>query len=231
MKRFYTDVTVASRGGGFAVLLDGRPIRTQGGGVDQIVPSEVLAQLLAKEWSEQGETIDPARFVARDLTDHAIDTVSPDPAKTVEKLLAYADTDTLCYRAEPDEPSWHRQPAVREPLVVEMERREGVRMERVSGIIHRPLKPETVDRLRARLTALDPFQLAALETLAGLAASLCIGLAALEQEADGAALWNASNLEEDWQAERWGEDAEAAERRARRRDSFLAAQDFARALD
>ena len=229
MKRFYQDVAVASRGDGFAVLLDGRPIRTQGGGVDQIVPSEVLAQLLAKEWAEQGETIDPARFVARDLADHAIDTVSPDPAKTVEMLLAYADTDTLCYRAEPDEPFWHRQQAVWEPLVAEMERREDVRMERVSGIMHRPLKPETVDRLRARLTALDPFQLASLETLTGLAASLCIGLAALESEADGDALWNASNLEENWQAERWGEDAEAAERRAHRREAFLAAMDFANA--
>ena len=229
MKRFYTDVAVASRGDGFAVLLDGRPIRTQGGRVDQIVPSEALAQRLAKEWAEQGETIEPARFVARDLADHAIDTVSPDPAKTVEMLLAYADTDTLCYRAEPDEPFWHRQQAVWEPLVAEMERREGVRMERVSGIIHRPLKPDTLDRLRARLTVLDPFQLAALETVTGLAASLCIGLAALESEADGDALWDASNLEEDWQAERWGEDAEAAERRAHRRDAFLAAMDFANA--
>ena len=63
MKRFYKDVTVAPRDGGYAVLLDGRAIRTQGGGKPQIVPSEALAQALAQEWADQGETIDPTRFV------------------------------------------------------------------------------------------------------------------------------------------------------------------------
>ena len=231
MKRFYKDVTVAPQDGGYAVLLDGRPIRTQGGGKPQIVPSEALARRLAKEWADQGETIDPARFVARDMADHAIDTIAPDPSTVVEKLLAYAETDTLCYRADPDEAFWHRQQEVWEPLVTQMEQREGVRLERVCGIVHRPLKRETLDRLRARLAAMDPFTLAALENLTALAASLTISLAALEPEADADALWDAANLEEDWQIERWGEDEEAAERRARRRDSFLAARDFARVLD
>lgn len=231
MKRFYNDVTVIPQDGGYAVLLDGRPIRTQGGGKPQIVPSEALARRLAKEWADQGETIDPARFVARDMADHAIDTIAPDPSTVVEKLLAYAETDTLCYRADPDEAFWHRQQEVWEPLVTQMEQREGVRLERVCGIVHRPLKRETLDRLRARLVAMDPFTLAALENLTALAASLTIGLAALEPEADADALWDAANLEEDWQIERWGEDEEAAERRAHRRDSFLAARDFARALD
>ena len=231
MKRFYNDVTVIPQDGGYAVLLDGRPIRTQGGGKPQIVPSEALARRLAKEWADQGETIDPARFVARDMADHAIDTIAPDPSTVVEKLLAYAETDTLCYRADPDEAFWHRQQEVWEPLVLALEQREGVRLERVCGIVHRPLKPETLDRLRARLAAMDPFTLAALENLTALAASLTIGLAALEPEADADALWDAANLEEDWQIERWGEDEEAAERRAHRRDSFLAAHDFARALD
>ena len=231
MKRFYKNVIVAPQDGGYAVLLDGRPIRTQGGGKPQIVPSEALAHRLAEEWEDQGETIDPARFVARDMADHAIDTIAPDPAAVAEKLLAYAETDTLCYRADPDEAFWHRQQEVWEPLVLALEQREGVRLERVCGIVHRPLKRETLDRLRARLAAMDPFRLAALENLTALAASLTIGLAALEPEADADALWDAANLEEDWQIERWGEDEEAAERRAHRRDSFLAARDFARALD
>ncbi|MCH2488282.1 MAG: molecular chaperone [Erythrobacter sp.] len=229
MKRFYNQVDTAPAAGGYAIRLDGRAMRTQGGN-PQIVPTQKLAERLAREWADQGETIDPARFVGRDLADYAIDTIAPDRAPTVEKLLAYAETDTLCYRADPDEAFWHRQQAEWEPLVADMEKREGVRLERVSGIMHRPLKPATLERLRERLSALDPFTLAALETLTGLAASLCIGLAALEPGADGDALWNAANLEEDWQAERWGEDAEAAENRARRREAFLAAMAFAASL-
>ena len=79
-----------------------------------------------------------------------------------------------------------------------------------------------------RLDSHDHFALTALEQLTSLAASLCIGLAALEENADGEQLWAAANLEEDWQVEQWGEDEEAADRRAKRLDSFLKAMEFAR---
>ena len=228
MKRFWTEATLREADGGWRVWLDERPVKTRCGS-PQVAPTQALGEVLRAEWANAPDEVQPDHFPMRDLADRALDTLSKERESVISRLLGFADGDTLCYRAEPDEPFWHRQQAVWEPLVAAMERREGVRMERVSGIMHRPLKPETVDRLRARLTALDPFQLAALETLAGLAASICIGLAALEPEADGDALWDASNLEEDWQAERWGEDAEAAKRRARRREAFLAAMDFANA--
>lgn len=101
-------------------------------------------------------------------------------------------------------------------------------MERVSGIVVRPLSEEATGTLRRRLERLDIFELAALHELVSLAASLCIGLAALESEADGERLWDAANLEEDWQTERWGVDAEAAERRAERKAAFLSALEFLR---
>jgi chaperone required for assembly of F1-ATPase len=104
MKRFYTTVSVQSEAGGYRVCLDGRGIRTQGG-QPQIVPGEALAQAMAAEWADQGEEIDTTRFVFRDMADYAIDVVTPQFAQTVTDLLPYGETDTLCYRAEPDEPS------------------------------------------------------------------------------------------------------------------------------
>ena len=226
MKRFYDTVTVAPADGGYAVKLDSRSIKTQGR-KEQVVPTAALAEVLATEWRDQGETIDPARFIFRDMTDYALDVV-PDTRDTViAKLLQYAETDTLCYRADPDEPLWRRQREQWDPLIEAIEKAEGVRFERVSGIVAKPHPAETMDRLRARLERLDDFDLAALEQLTSLAASLCIGLAALEPGADGEALWNAANLEEDWQVEQWGADEEAADRRARRLDAFLKAIEFA----
>ena len=228
MKRFYKQAEAREAGAGWTVQLDGRAIKTQGG-QPLLLPTQALAELLAEEWNRQGEEIDPRGFVHRDMADYAIDVVARDTAALAEKLLAYAETDTLCYRADPDEPFWKRQQAVWEPLVSAFEAREGVRLERVSGIIHRAPPSETLDRLRTRLCAFDPFTLAALETLTSLAASLCTGLSALEPDADADALWDAANLEEDWQVEQWGQDEEAAERRAKRRAQFLKALDFARA--
>ena len=83
-------------------------------------------------------------------------------------------------------------------------------------------------RLGAHLATLDDFQLAALRNLASLAASLEIGLLALDAGGDEiGALWDAANLEEDWQAELWGKDEEALELRALRGEAFFAAARFA----
>jgi chaperone required for assembly of F1-ATPase len=226
MKRFYREVTVAETKAGFGVQLDGRAIKTVSAH-PQVVPTRALAEVMAQEWDEQGDEIDPARFLFRDMADYAIDVVAPDPAAAIASLLPYAATDTLCYRAEPDEPFAARQRLMWEPLLTAAETRLGVRFVRISGVMHKPQLPETLERLREELATLDAFALAALRNTAGLAASLVIGLAALDAQADVDALWDAANLEEDWQVELWGKDWEAAELRAKRAAAFAAAAKFA----
>lgn len=228
MKRFYREAAAVLGPDGWHVMLDGRRVKTQGGN-PLVLPNRALADLLAAEWAVQGDTIDPTSFVHRDVADFAIDKVMPDPQAAVAGLLRYAETDTLCYRADPDEPLWRRQQEVWEPLLAEAEAREGVRFQRVSGVIHRAQEAATIEALRQRLEHLDPFTLAALTKLASLAASLVVGLAALSSASDAAALWGAANLEADWQAELWGRDAEAAERREQQLRAFNAARNFAAA--
>lgn len=229
IRRFYTAVTLAGQPEGWQVMLDARGVRTVGG-APQLVPTRALGEALAAEWRQQGETIDPASLPLRDMADYAIDVVAPSPAGMAEGLIGYAETDTLCYRADPDEPLHARQLAVWEPLLSAFEAAHGVTFTRVSGVLHRPQPPATLAALRARLLALDPFRLAGLEAMTRLAASLVIGLSALDatHEDEPLALWQAACLEEAWQAELWGRDAEAEERRQRREADFLRAAAFAR---
>ncbi len=226
MKRFYKEAKAAPVAGGWQVQLDGRGVKTATG-QPQVVPSEALANALAAEWAAQEEMIVPASFVLRDMADYAIDVVAPDPAALRTSLLRYAETDTLCYRADPGEALYRRQLERWEPLLAAAEARHGVQFNRISGIIHQPQPPETLERLGEYLATLDPVALAALNTLTSLSASLVIGLAALEPDADAGALWIAAELEEEWQAEQWGRDAEAEERRARRAAAFADAARFA----
>ena len=86
MKRFYKSVSVEQSGPAYHVALDGRPIKTQGGD-PQLVRSKALAEALAAEWAGQGDTIDPARFALRDMTDYALDVVPATRAEIVAKLL------------------------------------------------------------------------------------------------------------------------------------------------
>ncbi|MEO6551606.1 MAG: ATP12 family protein [Croceibacterium sp.] len=227
MKRFWTDVAAVPADGGWRVELDGRPLRTPGGR-PQVVPGLALAGALAEEWRSLGEQVDPRGFPLRDLADLALDQVQPDREAAITRLMAYAETDTLCYRADPDEPLYRRQIVLWEPLVTAAEARHGVRLERASGINHRPQPRATLSRLREVLGGYDDFTLAALMALAPLAASLTVGLSALEPVADLRALFAAANCEEDWQAEQWGWDGEAEAARAARLAAFEIAARFAR---
>jgi chaperone required for assembly of F1-ATPase len=228
IRRFYKEVTLGAAPSGWQVLLDGRGVKTVGG-APQIVPTQALGEALAAEWRQQGEKIDPKSLPLRDMADYAIDMVAPSPAAVAEYLLSYAETDTLCYRADPDEPLYERQQMVWEPLLAAFEAEHGITLVRVSGVLHRPQPPAALAALRARLLSLDPFVLAGVEAMAKLAASLITALAALDaREEDALALWQAACLEEEWQADLWGRDWEAEERRARREADFLRACAFAR---
>ena len=226
MKRFWTEAAVIEADGHFGVALDGRPVKTQGGRALR-VPSRALAAALAAEWAAQGAEVDPAGFAFRDLADLAIDVIAAHRADTVATLLRYAETDTLCYRAEPDEPLHARQLELWEPLLSAAEARFEVAFVRTSGVVHQPQPAETLARLEQELAAQNDLALAALTALTTLPASLVIGLAALQGTVDPSELWRAAELEEDWQAEQWGQDDEALARHARRLASFTAAVEFA----
>ncbi|GGD56630.1 ATP12 family chaperone protein [Croceicoccus mobilis] len=226
MKRFYREVTVREDADGWQVMLDGRPLKTQGG-AQQIVPSRALADMLAAEWDAQGDKIDPQTFPMRDMTDYAIDRVAKDPAAVIASILPYAETDTLCYRADDGDALRERQDEAWEPLVCDAEARLGCRFSRAAGIVFSAHPPETMAAMHAELEAMDAFTLAALQNLASLAASLIAGLAALSPDADVEALFAAANLEEDWQAQQWGWDGDALARRGSREAGFRLARDFA----
>jgi chaperone required for assembly of F1-ATPase len=227
MKRFYKDVAVEQVDDGWRVTLDGRPIKTARM-KPQLVPTKSLADALAAEWAQQGEEIDPRTLPLRDLADYTVDVVASDGAGITASILPYAETDTLCYRADPDEPLYKRQLELWEPILQRAEVRLGLSFERASGIVHKPQPAASLAALKKQLEAQDAFTLAATKNLASLAHSLVIALEALEDGADAGALWAAANAEEDWQAEQWGWEWTAEERRARRLADFTRAMEFAR---
>jgi chaperone required for assembly of F1-ATPase len=229
MRRFWRAVTLSRGGGGWQVALDGRGMLTQGCRLPQTVPNRALGELLAAEWESQGEEVDPASFPARDLADFAIDEIAFDQNAAIARLLPYADTDTLCYRAHPDEPLHDHQRREWDPLIERLADRVGARLKPVSGIVHRPQDGAALARLRKLLETYDPFTLAAMETMASLSASLTVPLLFIEDAGDPGTLWDAAELEQRWQRERWGEDEEAAANAARRREAFFHAAAFAAA--
>ena len=226
MKRFYREARAAAGG---SVELDGRPVRTPARR-PLAVPTVPLAEAIAAEWNSQGESIDPRAMPLTGLANAAVDRVSPDPEAFARGLAAYGGSDLLCYRAEGPPRLVERQAQHWDPLLAWARRRYDVDFEVTRGIVHRPQPKATVDRLAHAVQARSPFELAALSPLVTISGSLVVALALAEAAIDLETAWSAAVLDEQWQAEQWGEDSEAARALAARRNEFEAADLFLRLL-
>ncbi|MFV0625610.1 ATP12 family chaperone protein [Sphingomonas sp. ac-8] len=229
MKRFWKTVTVEPGEAGFGIALDGRPVRTPGR-APLALPTAALARAVADEWAGVGDTLDPRAMPLTGLANAAIDRIAPDPAAFAAGLAAYGESDLLCYRADDPEPLVARQAAAWDPVLDWARRRYDVAFTIASGVMPVAQPPATVARLAEATAARDAFALAGLSPLVTITGSLVLALARAERAFDAETIWAAAQLDEDWQAERWGEDSLAAQTRAARRRDYDAAVTFLEAL-
>lgn len=225
MKRFYKDVAVVAQEDGFGIALDGRPVRTPARAA-LALPTQALAQAIAQEWRGQGETVDPGAMPFTGMANAAIDHIVPNRDSFIADIARYAQSDLLCYRADGPDALVARQAAAWEPLLDWARARYDVAFVVTQGILPVPQPDETIARLGAAVAACDPFLLAGLSTLVTLSGSLVCGLAIVAGGHDVDAIWQAAEIDEAWQVERWGEDAQAAARSARRAADFSMAGAF-----
>jgi len=222
MKRFYKTVTVAA---GNRILLDGRPVKTPGR-ADLAAPTQGLAEAIAAEWSAQGETIDPFGMRMTGLANAAIDRIGPEREAFARGLAAYGESDLLCYRAEGPAPLVARQAERWDAILAWARSRYDVDFELASGVMHKRQPEATVARLRKAVFARDGFALAGLSHLVTVSGSLIVALALAEGAIDLETAWAAATLDDQWQAETWGADAEAEKALGLRRADFEAGYRF-----
>lgn len=226
MNRFYREARAAAGG---TVELDGRSVRTPARR-PLAVPTVSLAEAIAAEWNAQGEAIDPRAMPLTGLANAAIDRIAPDPDAFACGLAVYGESDLLCYRVESPPRLVERQSERWDPLLAWARRRYDVDFEVTQGIVHRPQPKATVERLAHAVHARSVFELAALSPLVTISGSLVVALALAEEAIDLETAWSAATLDDQWQAEHWGEDTEAARALAARRREFEGAEHFLRLL-
>jgi chaperone required for assembly of F1-ATPase len=211
-RRFWTEATVRAEDDGFAVLLDGRQVRTPGKAA-LLLPTRALAQAVAAEWQAQEREIRPQTMPFTRMANTAIEKVRPQKAGVVAEIARYGATDLLCYRAPGPAELQLRQREWDAPLDWAA-RRHGARLLPTEGVI--PVAQP----------AQDAFGLTGLHDLVALTGSLVLGLAVAEDALGVDEGWRLSRLDEDWQAEQWGVDDEAAAAAALKRRGFGEARAF-----
>jgi chaperone required for assembly of F1-ATPase len=223
-RRFWQDVALRPEAeGGFAVLLDARPLRTPEKRL-LCLPTQALAEAVAAEWAGIAGEIRPDELPFTRAANSAIDRVSANLRPVVAALAAYGETDLLCYRAEGPAALQERQSALWDPWLDWSRRALGAPLFAVAGVIHQPQPQASLAALRARVAGHDAFELTGLHDLVTLSGSLVLALAVSAGALGGDAAWSLSRLDETWQAEQWGSDAEAEAAAQLKRAAFLRAE-------
>jgi chaperone required for assembly of F1-ATPase len=224
-KRFYKQVSVAPSEDGFAVHLDGRPVKTP---LKRplLMPGETMAKAVAAEWEAQGTHINPADMIMTKLANTAIDRVLGDEARIIGEIVDFAGSDLICYRADRPEGLVVRQAAHWDPVLGWMREAHGCKFVCVAGVMHAEQPSVSLETLRAVLAGEGAYRLTAIHNLTTLTGSALIAMKLAAGALSGEEAWTAAHVDEDWQIEQWGEDDEASARRAARMADFDATVSF-----
>ncbi|PWT93849.1 MAG: ATPase [Proteobacteria bacterium] len=220
-KRFYKAAGVADADGDFVITLDGKPIRTPSGR-QVVIPARALADAVAAEWAAQGETIDPVTMPLTRIANSVVEGVIDRVALVSDDLAKYFESDLLFYRAGHPEGLVAREAAHWDPVLFWAAETLGAHFILSEGVMHVKQPDEALKAARAALPG-DPWSVAALHMVTTLTGSALLALALAHGVRNADQVWAAAHVDEDWNAEQWGVDEEAAARRAARLMDFQAA--------
>jgi chaperone required for assembly of F1-ATPase len=216
VKRFWDTATVRWTENGHSILLDGKPMRLPSSAPLVIAPAR-LAQAIADEWqtaggAKGGEMTFKDTPLTR-LAGTAIERIAPDPALTIDAIARYGETDLLCYRAETPQKLVQRQHQQWQPWLDWVALTHDAPLRVAAGVAYVKQHHDSIAALRGAVAALDVDALAALGIAVPALGSLVLGLALAAGEMDADTAYTLSALDELFQAEQWGHDYEAVDRR------------------
>ena len=233
-KRFYKEADVAERDGAWAVLLDGRIVRTPAGGT-LALPSEAAARLVAAEWDAQGEEIDPSTMPVTRLVNSALDGVARDLSGVAADIVKYAGSDLVCYRAGEPAGLVAAQTAAWDPALAFAREKFGARFILAEGVMFAAQPDHAISAFSGAVEKIAglkdaALRIAALHSMTTLTGSALIAIMIAHGGLTAEEAWTAAHVDEDWQMRLWGADEEALAKRAERFVDMRAAVDLWGAL-
>ncbi len=224
-KRFWTEAVAEPCDGGYTVRLDARFVKTPLKAA-LTLPTLEMAQAIAAEWDAQTGLVKPQTMPVTRAANSAIDKIVPQFDEVAGLLAAYGASDLICYRAEGPQALVSRQKLAWDPLISWSADALHAPLVATAGVIHIAQPEQSLIRLTAQLTMLDPFRLAGIHDLIAISGSLVLALAITHRKVTAKQAWDLSRIDETWQQDLWGIDDEAAELAAYRRAAFLEADRF-----
>jgi chaperone required for assembly of F1-ATPase len=214
--RFYKEASVGETADGFAVLLDGRPVRTPARR-PLAAPSRPLAEALAAEWQAQRDKVDPAAMPLTRLANSIIDGVAPSPQPVAAEIEQYLHSDLLFYRAAEPARLIEAQRRHWDPVLDWARETLGARFVLAEGIMHVAQPAAAIAAAAAAIPKgadiTQAWRLGAASVVTTLTGSGLLALALAAGRISVEEAWAATHVDEDWNEAFWGQDELAKQRR------------------
>ena len=207
-RRFYKRVALDPVRDSYAITLDGSPIKTPAKNM-LLSPTQALAEAMVAEWEAQAEFIDPDTMPLTRLLNITIDRIALDREAILAEIGAYADTDLLYYRA-PDDVLCLRQEKAFTPVLAWFQQTYGAAFILTDGVMPVVQPPASLEKIAAVFAAANAATLASLAMMVPLLGSALLAIAILQGGVDVETALKIARLDEDFQAETWGMDADTA---------------------
>jgi chaperone required for assembly of F1-ATPase len=235
MKRFYKKVSIAKEGDGYAVQLDGKPIRTPSKSI-LIAGNENLAELSKAEWDAQGDKINHNTMPVTQLLNTKQDRISGQRAALESEVLKYINTDLLCYRADAPEELVARQDKIWQPHLEWFSKQYGLEFETTHGLGALKQYQAIHVTIAGEIRALDDDRFTLVQMITPACGSIILALAFIKGAAGADDLLACAYLEEDYKFDLYNEklhggDPLTEKKKAILRRDLEAAAAYLRALD
>jgi chaperone required for assembly of F1-ATPase len=229
-KRFYTEARAGAVEAGFAVLLDGKPVKTPSGAILRL-PTLAAAELVASEYEAQIGEINPALMPVTRLANTAVDGVEGQVETVLADIQAYSGSDLVCYRSEGPDKLVERQTSAWDPYLDWANKKLNARFFLAQGVMPVEQPAEAIAAIGKALEKYNSaFAAASLHSMTTLTGSAILALAVGEGHVSVEQAWTAAHVDEDWTIDQWGADEEASARRSFRWLEMKAAADLLRAV-
>ncbi|NKD44401.1 ATPase [Haematospirillum jordaniae] len=229
-RRFWKQAAVCCNGdAGYGVELDGKSINVASGRPLQ-VQSRVLAEAIAREWNDQGDSLSFAAMPMTRLASAAVDRMEDQRSALIEGLMDHVHGDVLFYHAADPADLVELQAVTWGPLLAWAGDVLGVKPLTTRGLMPVQQDGAYVAAMRQAITGLTNEMLTVFHGVASGCNSLILALALVRRHIDAATAFDASLLDELYQSSLWGEDHEAVQRRTALRHDLVQMEVYASLL-
>jgi chaperone required for assembly of F1-ATPase len=219
MKRFYKIVSVGEGVAGYEIHLDGRSVKTPSGAL-LATSSKTLADALMGEWAAQDPQIVPDTMPLTQLLTTALDRVAAQREEMTHALIAYLNTDLICYRATQPAIA-DRQAAAWDPWLQWFIDRFDAALAVTEGLRALTQPEEAQTAVRVALGQADDLRFTVIQLVTSLTGSLVLGLAFAEGAATPEQAFEAANVDEIYKSEIYHEDVHGRDPQQEKRERSM----------